>query len=53
MRGVGRVTFGGVLLLIVGTLNVVYGIGALDDANIFVGEKRYILPTSTRWAGSC
>jgi hypothetical protein len=42
MRGVGRVTFGGVLLLIVGTLNVVYGIGALDDANIFVGEKRYI-----------
>jgi hypothetical protein len=42
MRGAGRVTFAGVLLLIVGTLNVVYGIGALDDANIFVGETRYI-----------
>jgi hypothetical protein len=26
----------------VGTLNIVYGIGALDDANIFVGETRYI-----------
>jgi hypothetical protein len=38
----GRVTFAGVLLLIVGTLNIVYGIGALDDANIFVNEKRYI-----------
>jgi hypothetical protein len=42
MRGMGRVTFAGVLLLIVGTLNIVYGIGALDDANIFVNEKRYI-----------
>jgi hypothetical protein len=42
MRGAGRVTLAGVLLLIVGTLNIVYGIGALDDANIFVNEKRYI-----------
>jgi hypothetical protein len=40
MRGVGRVTFAGVLLLIVGTLNIVYGIGALDDATILVNEKR-------------
>ena len=42
MRGVGRVMFAGVLLLMVGTLNIVYGIGALDDANIFLNEKRYI-----------
>jgi hypothetical protein len=42
MRGAGRVTFAGVLLLIVGTLNIVYGIGALADANIFVNETRYI-----------
>jgi hypothetical protein len=42
MRGAGRVMFAGVLLLIVGTLNIVYGIGALDDANIFVNQKRYI-----------
>jgi len=31
------------LLVIVGTLNIIYGIGALDDANIFVNDKRYIL----------
>jgi len=31
-----------VLLLMVGTLNIIYGIGALDDANIFVNDKRYI-----------
>ena len=30
------------VLLIVGTLNIIYGIGALDDANIFVNQKRYI-----------
>ena len=42
MRGVGRVMFAGVFLLIVGTLNIVYGIGALDDANIFVNDTRYI-----------
>jgi hypothetical protein len=43
MRGVGRVIFAATLLLIVGTLNIIYGIGALDGANIFVNDKRYIL----------
>ena len=42
MRGAGRVAFAAVLLLIAGTLNIIYGIGALDDANIFVNDKRYI-----------
>jgi hypothetical protein len=43
VRGAGRATFAAFLLLIVGTINIVYGIGALDDANIFVNDKRYIL----------
>ena len=43
MRGTGRATFAAILLLIAGTLNIVYGIGALDSANIFVNEKRFIL----------
>jgi len=43
MRGTGRVVFAATLLLIVGTLNIIYGIGALDGANIFVNDKRYIL----------
>src|SRR6185436_20682535 len=42
MRGTGRVIFAATLLLIVGTLNIIYGIGALDDANIFTNDKRYI-----------
>jgi hypothetical protein len=43
MRGAGRATFAAILLLIVGTLNVVYGIGALDSASIFVNDTRFIL----------
>ena len=43
MRGAGRVVFAATLLLIAGTLNIIYGIGALDDASIFVNDKRYIL----------
>ena len=43
MRGAGRATFAAVLLLIAGTLNIIYGIGALDSANIFTNDTRYIL----------
>jgi hypothetical protein len=43
MRGAGRALFAATLLLIVGTLNIIYGIGALDDANIFTDNRRYVL----------
>jgi hypothetical protein len=42
MRGAGRATFAAFLLLIAGTLNIIYGIGALDSANIFTNDTRYI-----------
>jgi hypothetical protein len=37
------VVFAGTLLVIVGILNIIYGCGALDDANIFVNDSRFIL----------
>ena len=43
MRGAGRVVFAGIVLMIVGVINVVYGIGALDDANYFVNDTRFVL----------
>ena len=43
MRGAGRVVFAAIMLLLVGFLNVIYGIGALDDANYFVNDTRFIL----------
>ena len=42
MRGAGRAIFAATLLLIAGTLNIIYGIGALDSANIFTNDTRYI-----------
>jgi hypothetical protein len=42
MRGAGRASFAAVLLIIAGTLNIIYGIGALDSANIFANDTRYI-----------
>ena len=35
--------FASVLLMVAGTINIIYGIGALDDANIFVNDTRFIL----------
>jgi len=43
LRGTGRVVFAATMLLILGVLNIIYGIGALDDANIFVNDTRFIL----------
>jgi hypothetical protein len=43
MRGAGRALFAATLLVLVGILNIIYGIGALNGANIFTDDKRYIL----------
>jgi hypothetical protein len=43
MRGAGRVVFAAIMLLIVGMLNLIYGIGALAEAHIYVNDTRYVL----------
>jgi hypothetical protein len=43
MRGAGRAVFVAILLLIVGVLNIIYGIGAVADANFYVNDTRLIL----------
>ncbi|HEY3192180.1 MAG TPA: hypothetical protein VGJ61_05290 [Solirubrobacterales bacterium] len=35
--------FAAILLLLVGTLNIIYGIGAVSDANFYTDDTRYIL----------
>ena len=42
MRGAGRVVFVAILLLMVGVLNIIYGIGAVSDAKFYVNDTRYI-----------
>jgi hypothetical protein len=43
MRGTGRVLFAGMLLILIGFINFIYGIGALDDANYFTDDTRFVL----------
>ena len=45
----GWVTFAGVLLLIAGVLNVIWGIAAIGDSKFFVHDTKYILSGLNTW----
>ena len=50
MRGAGRVVFAGFLLFIAGVLNLIYGIGAIADANFYTSSgTHYIFGTLHTW----
>jgi hypothetical protein len=49
MRGLGRAVFVAILLLIAGVLNIIYGIGAIADANFWVGENHFVLGSLHAW----
>jgi hypothetical protein len=42
MRGSARAAFVAALLLIVGVLNIIYGIGSISDAHAVVGDQRLV-----------
>jgi len=41
--------FAGILLMIAGTLNIVYGIAAIGNANFFVNNNRYVFASLHTW----
>jgi hypothetical protein len=43
VKGEGWLAFAGGMVLIVGILNVIWGIAALDDASFFIEDERFIL----------
>ena len=45
----GWVTFAGFLLLILGVLNLIYGIAAIDDASFFVNDTKFIFSDLQTW----
>ena len=49
MRGVGRAMFAAILLLIAGTLNIIYGIGAIGDANFYANSTHYVISSLHTW----
>ena len=48
-HGRGWTGFAGTMLAIVGTLNIIYGIGAIDDAHVYVGETEYVVGDLNTW----
>ena len=52
MRGAGSAIFAAILLMIAGVINIIYGIGALDDANVLVNDTRLVFDNlnSLGWA---
>lgn len=42
-RGDGWVLFAGIMIMVVGFLNLVYGIAAIDDSAFFVGDQRFVI----------
>ena len=48
-RGAGWVLFAGIMIFIAGTLNVIWGIAAIDKANFFVEDDRYIISDLSTW----
>jgi hypothetical protein len=48
-HGQGLVTFAGVMLMIAAVLNTLYGIAAIDKANVFVHNARYVFGDLSTW----
>jgi hypothetical protein len=49
MRGVGSALFVGILLMIAGILNIVYGIAALGNASFFANDTQYVFSSLHTW----
>jgi len=47
--GEGWVLFAGIMVLIVGVLNVIYGIAAIGNSSFFVNDQKYILSNLNTW----
>jgi hypothetical protein len=47
--GGGWLTFAGILLLIVGVMNFIGGIGAIDDSKFFLADKQYVVGDLNTW----
>jgi hypothetical protein len=48
-HGAGWVLFAGIMLMLAGILNVIYGIAAIANSSFFVHDTRYILSGLNTW----
>ncbi len=49
MKGTGRVLFVAILLLMAGTLNLIYGFGAIGNAHFFTSSTSYVFANLHTW----
>jgi len=49
MRGVGSALFVGILLMIAGILNIIYGIAAVGNSNFYVNDTYYVFSSLHTW----
>ena len=48
-RGLGWIVFAGIMLSIVGILNIVYGIAAIDKSTVFTANAKYVITDLNTW----
>jgi len=48
-QGGGWLLFAGIMIVMVGVLNVIYGIAAIDNANFFVANTKFIFSNLNTW----
>jgi hypothetical protein len=48
-RGEGWTTFAGVMLMLVGIMNVIGGIAAIDNANFWVADAQFVIGDLNTW----
>jgi hypothetical protein len=48
-KGYGWVIFAGVLIMIAGTMNIIYGIAAIAESHFYVGNTHFIISELKTW----
>jgi len=49
MRGVGSALFVGILLMVAGVLNIIYGIAAVGDSDFWVNNTQFVFSSLHTW----
>ena len=48
-QGSGWLLFAGIMIVMVGVLNIIYGIAAIDNANFFIANQKFIISDLSTW----
>jgi hypothetical protein len=49
LEGAGWVLFAGIMIMMVGVLNIIWGIAAIDQSSFFVQDAKYVISDLRTW----